>query len=770
MRIKSICLKWFRGAADEICLETKDKSVVIYGANGAGKSCFADALEYITHDSRVGHLSHEYSGKKQEKALSNTSIPSDQCATVRLVLADDTQLEVEIDSKGNSTFAGVPSDDPREWNYRRTILRQDEVSHFISQTKTDKYSALVPLLGLEGLEITAANFRNLAKRVEQESGVKLQNSYIAGVAGRRAEVESTETLDRQIDALHSRYCEGSATEDFASKATEVFQAVLRKIQHSSREQRCHVILQQIASLETLADAEIIRRCNGELVSSLETHVEQRIGILENIMTLLGASADENLLCPACGTELSAADFRRHVDDEERRLRELSVLFAERRMAIGRLCDTLTTLKNTLRSGDIEDWRTELDQTHLENVEKLDIQALRQRWDEEDLVSVLVSAQTIIKSAKDAELNAPADSSKLAADHKIAELAVEVSRAVAAHTDVLAVEQLLKLLKDTEQSIRDQIRESSQSIMTAISTDVQSFWGILHPDVPIEAVRLHVPDADKAIDIHLKFYGKEQDSPRLTLSEGFRNSLGLCIFLAMVKHEAQPDRPLILDDVIVSLDRDHRGMVAELLEQEFREYQVIILTHDREWYSELKYLLDQNRWIRKELSPYSTPSDGIRWANTQTTFAAARAHLHARPDSAANDARKIMDTELSMLAEKLKLKLQFVRGDRNDQRMAHEFLEGIISLAKKSLLTNIGGSYAAHQTAIDALEKADPYLLAWGNRGSHSFSLTESEARKLIDICETAIGVFACASCKRNIWYLANDKFMQCECGQIRWKF
>jgi len=70
------------------------------------------------------------------------------------------------------------------------------------------------------------------------------------------------------------------------------------------------------------------------------------------------------------------------------------------------------------------------------------------------------------------------------------------------------------------------------------------WKILHPAEAIEDVRLYVPkDADKAIDIGLKFHGKEQESPRLTLSEGYRNSLGLCIFLAMAKLEAGNDRPV-----------------------------------------------------------------------------------------------------------------------------------------------------------------------------------------------------------------------------------
>lgn len=54
---------------------------------------------------------------------------------------------------------------------------------------------------------------------------------------------------------------------------------------------------------------------------------------------------------------------------------------------------------------------------------------------------------------------------------------------------------------------------------------------------------------------------------------------------MAKREADKDRPLILDDVVVSFDRSHRGMIVQLLEKEFSGRQVVIMTHDREWYAE-----------------------------------------------------------------------------------------------------------------------------------------------------------------------------------------
>ena len=50
MRIEAITLSWFRGAAENAALDTGSKRVVIYGANGSGKSTFADARHVFRSD------------------------------------------------------------------------------------------------------------------------------------------------------------------------------------------------------------------------------------------------------------------------------------------------------------------------------------------------------------------------------------------------------------------------------------------------------------------------------------------------------------------------------------------------------------------------------------------------------------------------------------------------------------------------------------------------------------------------------------------------
>lgn len=298
------------------------------------------------------------------------------------------------------------------------------------------------------------------------------------------------------------------------------------------------------------------------------------------------------------------------------------------------------------------------------------------------------------------------------------------------------------------------------------------WSVLHPNEKIENVSLYLPKDDKAIDIKLKFYGIEQDSPRLTLSEGHRNSLGLCVFLAMTKRNAETERPLILDDVIVSLDRGHRGMIAEVLEKEFSDRQVIIFTHDRDWYTELGIQLNSKTWRFKSLLPWESPEIGIRWSHSMSTFDDARSLLKDRPDSAGNDARKIMDIELALIAEKLQIKFPYLRGEKNDKRMAADLLQQICSAGNNCFQIQEAENYHTYSDAMSEFNSAHDLLISWANRASHTYDLVLPEAEKLINTCEKVLKLFTCTYCNTKLWYAtaANKDHVQCKCSHIRWRY
>jgi hypothetical protein len=782
VRIKAVQLAWFRGAADPISLETECKSIAVYGVNGSGKSSFVDAVEYMLNDGKIGHLSHEYSGKHQERAVPNTHKPEDQKTELRIRFKDDSELMTEIRKDGSSTRVGAQETAIDAWDYRRTVLRQNEVADFIHATKGAKYSALLPLLGLSRLEVAAENLRQLAKALDEEAKLGETKIRLKQVDAKRSTIFGADADDqilRKVAELHLKYCpDQAATLDPLSQCSDLETALANRITRFSGDQRRHLALQAVAELAVKRDVDGVQTASAKLAGAVEPLIAEKLEVLQSASAFVDGLEDETTVnCPACGRSIAVEAFQAHVNAEREHLQEIIETFNDWKSAIGSLCDTVNALRTSLSKPDMKAWREEVAaqglSRQLSYLDSLNIPALRMHCAADDLNHIEQDLLPLIEAAASASGSALPDVQQLST----AQRTVEAARGVIAATDDIAAirraEALISFVNTLQNGVREEIRVRSKSVIAEISADIQKMWAILHPGEAIENVRLYLPKAaDKAIDIGLKFHGKEQESPRLTLSEGYRNSLGLCIFLAMAKREADKDRPVFLDDVVVSLDRNHRGMIVELLEREFAERQVIILTHDREWYTELRLLLDDKRWTFRALLPYESPSVGIRWSYKTTTFDDARAQLRERPDSAGNDARKIMDAELALIAERLRVRLPYLRADKNDRRTAHEFLERIVADGKHCFQRRSGTDYVTYTDAIGALDNADKLLISWANRGSHSFDLVQPEASKLIDACEKALDLFRCTSCSKNVWFadVETSESVQCQCGQMRWRY
>lgn len=782
MRIKAISLSWFRGAADPVSLEPACKSKIVYGVNGSGKSSFVDALEYALNDGRIGHLAHEYSGKRQEKAVPNTHVPEGRKPELGITFADDSELKIEIQRDGTHSRSGGEAAALGTWDYPRTVLRQDEVAAFIRDTKGGKYSALLPLLGLQSLEVAAENLRQLAKSAGEVARLRETKADLKQVKDKRTATFGTNTDDQilaKIGELHVKHCaDKAATTDPLSRCKELKRALDTRIAESTADQRRHVALQEAAALGLKGQVTAVREADARLAGAVEPLITEKLEVLQSTGAFVDRLGDaEDVTCPACGRSILVDAFQAHVKAERERLHEIIGTFDTRKAAIGTLCDMVKSLRSNLGKADVQAWRGELAKGPLaDNFACLDgtnAEDLRASCGDEDLKAIEDKLHPLIEAAQSASKDAPPEAKQLSTDKQTVEAGEAVIAAKQQAIGAERAEALVSFIESLEQGIREEIRLRSQTVIDEISDDIQAMWAILHPGEAIENVRLYLPKGvDKAIDIGLKFHGVEQDSPRLTLSEGYRNSLGLCIFLAMAKREADRDRPLFLDDVVVSLDRNHRGMIAELLQKEFSGRQVVILTHDREWYTELRQQLDAKNWVCKALLPYETPNLGIRWSHKTTTFDDARAHLKSRPDSAGSDARKIMDVELALIAERVQIRLPYLRADKNDRRTAHEFLERLVADGRMCFQKKAGTDYEVHQEGLDAFGEADRLLVSWANRASHTFDIVQPEAIKLIDLCERALEYLKCSSCCKPVWFAeaAGAEWVQCQCGVIRWRY
>ncbi|HID29923.1 MAG TPA: chromosome segregation protein SMC [Desulfobacterales bacterium] len=112
-------------------------------------------------------------------------------------------------------------------------------------------------------------------------------------------------------------------------------------------------------------------------------------------------------------------------------------------------------------------------------------------------------------------------------------------------------------------------------------------------------QLHGSDEDRfmaklepegaGIDFEVDFYGRGTHPPHALHSEGHQDSMGLCLYLALAEQLTEGLIDLvILDDVMMSVDADHRRDLCRLLATSFPGRQFLITTHDKTWANQLKH--------------------------------------------------------------------------------------------------------------------------------------------------------------------------------------
>lgn len=99
---------------------------------------------------------------------------------------------------------------------------------------------------------------------------------------------------------------------------------------------------------------------------------------------------------------------------------------------------------------------------------------------------------------------------------------------------------------------------------------------------------------------LVFRGHPLQTPQLFLNEARLSALGLAIYLAgrlacTPTASATALKLLVLDDVLIGLDHSNRLPVLDVLNAWFADWQVVLLTHDRNWFDLARSFLPEPDW-------------------------------------------------------------------------------------------------------------------------------------------------------------------------------
>ena len=157
-RIQRLVMHAFRGVPGEMTVDFgKGESIAVYGDNGTGKSTIADALEwYFTGE--IEFLSHE----GRQHAVRHVGGDDDGATSVEVVTNGTLGGKVDFpDERNPESFHAI-----RQETF---LLRGRTLADFINKTKTEKWKALVEILGLDAIERLREDLQRVRNDLRKES-------------------------------------------------------------------------------------------------------------------------------------------------------------------------------------------------------------------------------------------------------------------------------------------------------------------------------------------------------------------------------------------------------------------------------------------------------------------------------------------------------------------------------------------------------------------------------------------------------------------------
>ncbi|OAT68434.1 hypothetical protein AWB85_25005 [Mycobacteroides immunogenum] len=149
---------------------------------------------------------------------------------------------------------------------------------------------------------------------------------------------------------------------------------------------------------------------------------------------------------------------------------------------------------------------------------------------------------------------------------------ERAKAVAAHNTAKAVYETYNNVADT----------ALTTLYKTVEDDFSDYYRRINADDESSFKAGLAPSAGK-LDLEVDFYGLGMFPPTAYHSEGHQDGMGVCLYLALIGQLLQDNfRFAVLDDVVTSVDTNHRRQFCGLLNDVFPDVQFIITTHDEVW--------------------------------------------------------------------------------------------------------------------------------------------------------------------------------------------
>jgi recombinational DNA repair ATPase RecF len=619
MKLVELEIRNIRGICD-VLLKPKGKNFVVWGVNGSGKSAIVDAIDFLL-TGRILRLTGRGTGNISLSRHGPHIDHKPDNAYVRAIIqlpASNKSVEIKRCMAHPETWecndvTTKPRLEPIMVLARRGqhVLTRREVLKYITAEGSTRAQEIQDLLNITEIEeirkslVRVQNDFSKSRDIAQRAVVSAKGSINSTVqkASFQAEVV-LQVVNQNRVALGGHPLS-------SLRSTDLKMGLQAPVIISS-DSRINVTLfekdvanlQNVASEKSQNDTAKLYEQLQTLISTVRSNPELLGAVSRQQLTQLGISLiDETGSCPLCDTNWPPGKLKEYL------LTKLSKaeVAEQYQKSITKLSDDISTVINSTIASLVQVLAT----VQLAGIQE--IIPLLQSW-QSDLQNHLNAFNEAVKSYTELSFD-QARVFRMLAPENVNEILIHTSTVVknkypratpeqTAWDTLTRLEENLKALEKAENEFKlvDLAYRRASTLLESFQSARDSVLGKLYDDIKDKFVdlykRLHGNDEENfdailepqgaALNFEVDFYGRGKHPPNALHSEGHQDSMGLCLFLALSERlNAGLIDLVILDDVVMSVDSDHRRALCSLLATFFPNRQFLITTHDQTWVNQLK---------------------------------------------------------------------------------------------------------------------------------------------------------------------------------------
>lgn len=798
-KIKSINISGIRGIKNPLPLNLDNKSILIFGENGSGKSSLTDAIEWYYSDG-VEHLVSEETGStKGRGSLRNLFIPDSEDAFINIQYSNNKLNATKtIDSSLKASTSNT-TDDFKDYllatQSENLILRYRDLVKFIIARKTDKLKELQNIIGFSDV----ADIRDLLKKS----------------AGRIARNIKSANYDNQKNAQQSVVLENIEQNAYTDAQLFAGANQLIKPMQIGKAIKSHKDIHDVlTAIETKEDAALLEQISfytkvGENLTEIVGNIDsihssykayhtiytelrkdpeniqklQLLVLLKEGQSVLKNDVVRDDYCPLCQQEKSKIELIEELNDRIKALEELEEEKDKLEEQGKKLKDILRVNVNTI-DGLVKEklFKEEQHAKLLEKVQQVKTSLYAFSYElKKELIAkdpiqepskIQIDKKEISEFAKQAQVTAKALTDSNKSNRKF-QIYTKLFHAVTAYNQYQGIKRQQEIL--TKQQVTFQVlfadfikrqEEALNVFLKMFSASIDEYYTTMNPNEKIEDIKL-VPIKDKnddlvGITIEYSFFDETRTAPIAYLSESHINCLGLSFFLASVKAFNKQNEFFVLDDVISSFDRPHRSRFAKLLTDKFGDYQILLLTHEHGFFELVASDIKSKGWLIQDFKWSQENGVGIEKGTTDIKERILKKFKDKDTDGLGNDIRVYTEKVMKEIAFNIEAQVAFKYNEINEKRMAPELLDAVHSRISRK------GNRLKDKANIQKLKGMPMFI---GNVTSHDNEFTESieDLAAIWEDIEKTIHIFYCDKCRKfiSIKYFDNvESKIRCQCGNL----